>query len=190
VRVLIVHFVPGIWRRWGWPFFIDAIKRAGERPLIIDLVERVFWFVALLLVVVRGHGRLEKGPKVEITCLEHICLHRERVLLGEAEWREFYATLRLQALFRKNYVSMEWNLRAAQEDTRASHELQEKSATGGWQEWEVIPQGKLDLQGMENPSTDSIHFPQADSQESNLQKEKTHCADTLWVLGGGGSLRD
>jgi hypothetical protein len=140
VRVLVVHFVPGIWRRWGRPFFINAIKRAREWPLIVDLVERVFWLVVLLLVVVRGHGGLEKGPKVEITRLEHICFHRERVLLGEAVWREFYATTCLQALFRKNHALMECNLRAAQEDTKASRELQEKSATGGWQEWEVFPE--------------------------------------------------
>jgi hypothetical protein len=42
VWVLVVHFIPGIWRRWGRPFFINAIKRTREWPLIVDLVERVF----------------------------------------------------------------------------------------------------------------------------------------------------
>jgi hypothetical protein len=92
VRVVVVHLVPGVWRRWRRPLFVNTVERARQRPLIVDIVKRVIFLMVFLIVALRGNSPLKKRAKVEIACLERVCLGRRGILLGEAEWREFGTT--------------------------------------------------------------------------------------------------
>jgi hypothetical protein len=95
--VVIVHLIPGVWRRWRrphvvnlaewvrWQAIADLIQRVVVVGRVLLIMGRVFFFVVLLAVVLSGYSTYNKRRDVEIKRLKW---RGER---GKAERRELAA---------------------------------------------------------------------------------------------------